>query len=160
MLLVDPHIVRIEEAESWDHFGIDCNLFRKNYGLKHQLRLMQILLFAPYICDDFVDHYKRDDWRQFVLEKYGEEALRYVQNNALRGALTNVVHHITDFFNEKNYIGTNRDTFVRLLSEMRYAYADLDDNRGPVSPVDKVKVVKQKAYAVLKFLSEQKPIQE
>ncbi len=157
-LLKDEHILKFEPAEKWQSFKINPKLFRRNQDFIEMCAESAFeFLRAPYIIDDFKDHLERSKWKYETSEKYGPAALQFLQENALRGQNYMCVNSCL-IYKEEDYVGNNSKRFNQLRAELSETYGMLVREERASTPIELVKNLKQKTYAWLKFLSEQRVI--
>tara|TARA_Y100000310_G_scaffold317192_1_gene369779 strand:+ start:514 stop:1023 length:510 start_codon:yes stop_codon:yes gene_type:complete len=160
LLRSDPHVVSIESEGTWNYKEVNPFLFKERTDwAKDYIEDLWRFLDRPYIVDDFGDHAIRTKWKHIdVKELYGQDAVDFLQSNALRTMNYAFVNGcLIDVINIDNYCGTNPDGFEDSVSKVRSSCDKLIDDKSDSTPIELVKDFKQDIYNLLDFLSYQSP---
>ena len=161
LLLEDPHILRIEDSEEWDFPDIDLKLWseeRRNYS-SQRLKYIKSAFSNPYIVDDFgSDHSSRREWRREFKREH-EWARKYLEQDSLRVNNREVILICIDSL-LREYQGTNAEEFktrfdnIYKLQKGNRHYNSLPSEKK----IEEMRAIKQAAFDLLVYLSEQEPI--
>jgi hypothetical protein len=162
ILLADPHIVAIHYDEPWNVPDVDPCLWEKDETKRgqDQAQYLEKFLNMPYIEDIFgTDDRERRKWQASVARANKADIYWAYANCALRYVILSVVNMSLLIMN-KIYEGTNSDNLQELGGEVDRLIGGLsyEDAKMPFQErVEYVRNIKNKAFATLKFLSEQNP---
>ena len=154
LLLLDQHVVALHRFEHEAFPKIDYSMWRSPIKAEGEIIDLQTYINSVGIEDDFgSDHSARREWRN---SQFDAQIQNMMEKDSLRRrGFLHALDHVSEI--TEGYHGTNK---VGLIEKRDKLLEGMPDNYKVVPTEQKisfVNTVKQRAYNVLQFLSEQSP---
>ena len=157
ILKKESHIISFWPGEKWEFHEPNLPLFEesnKDMVLMY-FKILQKVLNGPYLIDDFKVHTDRRNWRDEMVNKYGDKIHDFLYLNCLRVNRLTALLMVMGNFKSLNYRG-NTDLYEQLINEIKMPLLNASKTYNDKSNSEKisyVKNLKKKTYDFLEFLA-------